>query len=194
MNKDIFLLFYPMIPPFYKKLTSFAIALISFVACRKDNSDPASILTKKVWVPYQVEILTIDSNRVVVTDKSTGEHKETNTVLKLDTIYLVSTCQQNSLYQFKANGVQIITDACSSNSMDYNTTWTITQTKQMFFSQFVTGLIPVTGLLSGINTSQFVFNSFRNMNAFGNSTDANGNQVSTSDILTITTIMTFKSR
>jgi Domain of unknown function (DUF4386) len=33
-----------------------------------------------------------------------------------------------------------------------------------------------------------------NMIGFGNSTDGNANQVSTSDILTITTIMTFKSR
>ncbi len=194
MNKGIFFLFYTMIPPFYKKLMPFTLALISFIACSKDNSDPASILMKKAWVPYQVEILTIDSNQVVVTDKSTGERKETDSVLKSDTIYLVSTCQQNSLYQFKANGVQIITDGCSANSMDYNSTWTITQTKQMSFSQFVTGLIPVTGLLSGINASQFVFNSVRNMNAFGNSTDANGNQVNTSDILTITTILTFKSR
>ena len=194
MNKDIFILFYPMVPSFYNKLTFSAIVLISFVACRKDDSDPASILMKKTWAPYQVEILTIDSNRMVVTDKSTGVKKETDTVLKSDTIYLVSTCQQNSLYQFKANGVQVITDACSSNSPDYTTTWTITQTKQMFFSQFVTGLIPVTGLLSEINTSQFIFNSLQNMYAFGNSTDANGNQVSTSDILTITTILTFKSR
>ncbi len=130
MNEDIFLLFYPMIPPLYKKLTPLAIALISFVACSKDNSDPASILMEKAWAPYQVEILTIDSNKVVVTDKSTGEQKETDTVLKSDTIFLVSACNQNSLYQFRANGVQIITDACSSNS-DYNTTWTITQTKQM---------------------------------------------------------------
>ena len=194
MNKDIFLLFYLMIPPFCKKLAPVAIGLISFVACNKENSDPASMLMMKAWNPYQVEILTIDSSRVVVTDKSTGEQKETDTVLKSDTIYLASTCQQNSLYQFKTNGVQIITDACNPNSMDYNTSWTITQTNQMFFSQFVTGLIPVTGLLSEINTSQFVFNSVRNMYGFGNSTDANGNQVSTSDILAITTIMTFKSR
>jgi len=183
-----------MILSYYKKLTPFAIALISLAGCSKENSDPASILKMKVWVPYQVEILTIDSNRVVVTDKSTGAQKETDAVLKSDTIYLMSTCQQNSLYQFKANGVQTITDACYSNSMDYNTTWSITQTKQMFFSQFVTGLATVTGSLSEINSSQFVFNSIRNMNGYGSSVDANGNQVSTFDILTFTTILTFKSR
>ena len=183
-----------MISSFYKKLTPLPVALIFFAACSKDNSDPASILMKKAWVPYQVEILTVDSNRTAVTDKSTGENRETNTVLKSDTIYLVSNCQQNSLYQFKANGVQTITDACYSNSMDYNTTWSITQTKQMFFSQFVTGLATVTGSLSEINSSQFVFNSIRNMNGYGSSVDANGNQVSTFDILTFTTILTFKSR
>ena len=184
-----------MIPPFCKNLTPIAIALICLVACTKENSDPASILMSKAWNPYRVEIITIDSNRTVVTDKITGEQKETNRVVKTDTIYLANTCQQNSLYQFKTNGVQIITDACSSSSMDYNTTWAITQTKQMSFSQFVTGFIPITGLLTEINTSQFVFNGVRNnMYAFGNSTDANGNQVGTYDILITTTILTFKSR
>jgi len=183
-----------MISSFYKKLTPLPIALIFFAACSKDNSDPASILMKKAWVPYQVEVLTIDSNRTTITDKSTGEIRQTNTVLKSDTIYLVSTCQHNSLYQFKANGVQTITDACSSNSNDYSNTWTITQTKQMSFSQLVTGMIPVTGVLTGVNVSQFVFNSERNMYAFGNTTDASGNPVTTYDALTITTILTFKSR
>jgi hypothetical protein len=65
----------------------------------------------------------------------------------------------------------------------------------MFFSQFATGVVPITGLLTEINRSQFVFNGVRNnMYAFGNSTDANGNQVSTYDILITTTILTFKSR
>lgn len=193
MNWGIFLLFYPMISS-YRKLLAFPIVLIFFVACSKDNSDPSSLLMRKAWIPYQVEILTIDSNRTTVTDKSTGENTVTNTVIKSDTIFLVSTCQRNSLYQFKANGVQTITDACYSNSNDYNTTWTITQTKQMSFSQFVTGMIPVTGVLTGINASQFAFNSERNMYAFGNSTDASGNPVSTYDALNITTILTFKSR
>jgi hypothetical protein len=194
MNKDYFLLFYLMIPSFYKKLTLYSLALISFVACTKDNSDPASMLMGKAWSPYQVEILTIDSSRVGVLDKSTGEQKETNSVLKTDTTYLVSACQQNSVYQFKANGVQIITDACSYNISDFNNTWTVTQTGQISFSQFVTGLVPVTGLLSEINTSQFVFNSIGINYAFGNSTDADGNQVSTTDIITTTRILTFKSR
>jgi hypothetical protein len=104
MNKDIFLLFYPMISPFYKSLTPVAIALICFAACSKENSDPASILMSKVWFSYQVEIMTVDSNRRVVTDKVTGEQKETNNVLETDTVYLTLTCEQNSLYQFKTNG------------------------------------------------------------------------------------------
>ncbi len=195
MNKDIFLLFYSMIFLFYKNLTPVAIALICFAACTKENSDPASILMKKAWVPYRVEIMTIDSNLTVVTDKVTGEQKETNVVLKTDTNYLASTCEQNSPYQFRTNGVQIITDECSYNPTDFTTTWAITQTGQMSFSQFETGLVPITGLLTEINTSQFVFNGVRNnMYAFGSSTDANGNQVGTYDILITTTILTFKSR
>jgi hypothetical protein len=95
----------------------------NFLACTKDNSDPASMLINKAWSPYRVEILTVDSSRVVVIDKSTGEQKETNSVLKTDTTYVVDACQQNSVYQFKANGVQIITDACSYNISDYNSTW-----------------------------------------------------------------------
>jgi hypothetical protein len=184
-----------MIPPFYKNLTPIVIALICFVSCSKENSDPASILMRKAWVPYQVEILTIDSNRTAVTDKLTGEQTVTNSVVKTDTIYLASGCQQNSLYLFKTNGVQTITDACSSNSKDYTTTWAITQTGQMSFSQFVTGFIYVSGLLTEINTSQFVVSAVRNnMYDFGSSTDANGNQVGTYDILLTTTILTFKSR
>jgi hypothetical protein len=184
-----------MISPFYKNLTPVAIALICLVACSKENSDPASILMSKAWFPYQVEIMTVDSNRTVVTDKVTGEQKETNVVLKTDTNYLASTCEQNSLYQFKTNGVQIITDDCSYNPADFTSTWAITQTGEMSFSQFENGLVPITGLLSEINTSQFVFNVVRNnMYSFGNSTDANGNPVSTYDILITTTILTFKSR
>jgi hypothetical protein len=193
MNKDIFLLFYAMIPSNCQKLIPLGIIVISFVACSKDNPDSASILMKKAWSPYQVEILTSDTNRVVVTDKNTGKQTETSSVLKSDTIYLPSTCQRNSVYQFKTNGVEIITDACSG-SMNYNTTWTITQTNQMLFSQLVAGFSFNTGLLSEINNSQFVFNTIQGSSDYGTTYDANGNQVSTADILTTTTILTFKSR
>src|ERR1700688_4214193 len=103
-----------MISFIYKNLMPFAVVLICFVACSKENADPASLLMKKAWTPYQVEIVTIDSNRITVTDTVTGAQKVTNSVLKKDTIYIVSTCQQNSLYLFKTNGVQTITDACST--------------------------------------------------------------------------------
>ena len=182
-----------MIPSFYQKLTPIAIVVISFIACSKDNPDSASMLMKKAWSPYQVEILTVDTNRVVVTDKNTGKQTETSSVLKSDTIFLPSICQRNSVYQFKANGVQIITDACSS-SINYNNNWTITQTNQMVFTQFVTGMGFITGLVSEINTSKFVFNTVQTNYGYGGYYDANGNQVSTTDIFKTTTLLTFKSR
>ena len=182
-----------MIPSFYQKLTPVAIVVISFIACSKDNPDSASMLMKKAWSPYQVEILTVDTNRVVVTDKNTGKQTETDSVLKSDTIFLPSTCQRNSVYQFKANGIQTITDVCSG-SMNFNNNWTITQTNQMFFYQLVSGFSFNTGLLSEINNSQFVFNTVQGNYGYGTTYDANGNQVSTADIFITTTILTFKSR
>ena len=193
MNKDIFLLFYAMISSIWQKLIPVAIIVISFVACSKDNPDSASILMKKVWSPYQIEILMVDTNRVVVTDKNTGKQTETDSISRSDTIYLPSTCQRNSVYQFKANGIQTITDACSG-SMDYNTNWTITQTNQMFFTQFVSGLTSITGLVSEVNTSKFVFNLAQSNYITGGHFDASGNQVSTADISITTTFLTFKSR
>jgi hypothetical protein len=184
-----------MILPFCKNLTPIAIALICFVACSKENSDPASLLMSKAWYPYQVEIIMIDSNRTFITDQVTGEQKETDKVLKTDTVYLTPACQQKSLYQFKTNGVEMITNLCSNNSSAFPVTWSITQTGEMFFSQFATTPISTKGFLTEINKSQFVFNGvLDDMHAFGNSTDAEGNQVQTADVLLITTILTFKSR
>jgi len=191
----IFFLFYPMISPFYRNLTPIAIALICFVACSKEKSDPASILMSKTWYPYQVEIMTTDSTYTVVTDKLSGEQKETNQVLKTDTVYLASACQQKSLYHFKSNGVQTITDSCSSNATDYTGTWKINQANEMLLSQFVTGRIPLAGFVTGINPSEFTISSVDyNISIHGDSTDANGNQVNLAEYNFITTVLTFKSR
>jgi hypothetical protein len=184
-----------MISPFYKNLTPVVIALVCFDACTKENSDPASILMSKAWFPYQVEVKTVDSNRTVVTDNVTGEQKETYNVSKTDTVFLTYTCEQNSLYQFKANGVEIITDLCAYNPGDVFTKWSITQTGELSFSQFATGAGPITGFLTEINRSHFVLNAVRgNQYPFGYSVDANGNQVNTYDKLMTTAILTFKSR
>jgi hypothetical protein len=179
---------------FCRKLTLFAMVVTFFVACSKENSDPSVMLMKKTWSPHQVEIHTTDSNTVVVTNNSNGQQTKTSTVLKSDTIYTVSDCQQNSIYQFGEKNQQVITDACTAGSSDYKCVWTLENTKKMVFSQFVTGLITVEGSLSEVNSSQFVFTTDRNLNGFGNSLDSNGNTVSTTDILSITTTITFKSR
>jgi hypothetical protein len=181
---------------FYSKnLTHVAIALVCFVACSKERTDPASILMSKTWFPYQVEIQTIDSTSVTVTDKVSGEQKETNQVFKTDTIYLASGCQQQSLYHFKANRVQTITDSCSPNSTDYTDTWKIDQMNNMLLSQFVTGDVPFAGLLTAITPSEFIINRVPDyMLAFADSTDTNGNHVFTGNYNFIKTIMTFKSR
>jgi len=196
MNKDISLLLYPMISRLYNKLAPVAIVLFCIVACSKEkNSDPASILMSKTWFPYQVEIQTIDSTHVTVTDKVSGEQKETDQVLKTDTIYLASECQQKSLYRFKTNRVQTITDSCTPNSTDYTDTWKIDQMNNMLLSQFVTGVVPYAGLLTVITPSEFIINRVTDYTlAFGDSTDANGNQVMTGHYIFVKTIMTFKSR
>ena len=184
-----------MISPFLKNITPVAIALICFVACSKENSSPASILMSKSWFPYQVEIQTIDSNHIIVTDKLSGDQKETKNVLKADTIYLASACQQQSLYHFKTNSVQTISDSCISNSMDYTATWKITETNNMLLSQFVTGLVPFAGILTEINPSEFIISQIPDYTIIlGDSTDANGNKVSSAHYIFITTILTFKSR
>jgi len=195
VNRGSVLLFYFMISFIYKKLTPFTL-LVSFLACSKDSSsDPATLLMNKAWSPYQVEIRMIDSIRVVVTIRSTGENiSETKSVSNSDTTWLVEACQSKSVYQFKANGVQILTDECFSNSTDYQCTWSITQTSQMFFSQFVTGLVPVTGLLSSIKPSKFIFNTVGINYALETSIDANGNLISTYHTLNTTRILTFRSR
>ena len=183
-----------MISSFYRKLLSSALLFIVFCGCSKDNADAASILMQKAWSPYEVDIHSVDSNTVTVTNKSSGVQTVTKTVITKDTSYLVSDCQQNSVYQFKGNAVQTIADACNSGSADYNGNWQITQTQEFTFTQFVLVGSFVSGFLTEINDSRFIFKTVGNYYSFGTSIDANGNNVETDDAITYMTSLIFKSK